>query len=193
MRGCLQVAVAVVRHAGGRGSRETRAERLAKGAHDAWGVGDACGSGLLLLVAVDDRQVSITPLARGHPTICAAHAPLFASPRPQAFVSTGASAAAAAPDAALELVLDRMRPLLRDGALDAALLGAARDLGEVLAGRLAPRTPYLAWFVFILAVAAVLLYQRWAAERKARAYRDVMRTLCVPLIAECMYPIACSR
>ena len=70
-----------------------------------------------------------------------------------------------------------MRPLLRDGALDAALLGAARDLGEVLAGRLAPRTPYLAWFLFILAVVAVVLYQRWAAERRARAYRDVMRTL----------------
>ena len=95
----------------------------------------------------------------------------------QAFVSTGASASAAAPDAALELVLDRMRPLLRDGALDAALLGAARDLGEVLAGRLAPRTPYLAWFLFILVVVAVVLYQRWAAERRARAYRDVMRTL----------------
>ena len=59
-----QVAVAVMRRAGGRGSREDRTERLAKGLHDAWGVGDACGSGLLLLVAVDDRQVRAMPLVR---------------------------------------------------------------------------------------------------------------------------------
>ncbi len=66
MRGfSRQVAVVVVRHAGGPGARETRAERLAKGAHDAWGVGDACGSGIVLLVAVDDRQVR-----RGHRVTC---------------------------------------------------------------------------------------------------------------------------
>jgi uncharacterized membrane protein YgcG len=95
----------------------------------------------------------------------------------QAFISTGASASAVAPDASLELVLDRMRPLLRDGALDAALLGAARDIGEVVSGRLAPRTPYLAWFLILLAIVALLVYQRWAAERRAKSYRDVMRTL----------------
>lgn len=54
-----QVAIAVMRSAGGHGSREDRAESLAKGLHDAWGVGDACGSGLLLLVAVDDRQACL--------------------------------------------------------------------------------------------------------------------------------------
>jgi uncharacterized membrane protein YgcG len=54
---CLaQVAVALVRRVGGAGSAATRAELFAKHVHDAWGVGDACGSGILLLVAVDDRQ-----------------------------------------------------------------------------------------------------------------------------------------
>ncbi len=55
-RGAAQVAVAVVRRAGGSGGAASRAERLAKGLHDAWGVGDACGSGVVLLLAVEDRQ-----------------------------------------------------------------------------------------------------------------------------------------
>ena len=53
----FELAVAVVRRAGGGGSAALRAERLARGLHDSWGVGDACGSGLVLLVAVEDRQV----------------------------------------------------------------------------------------------------------------------------------------
>lgn len=52
-----------MRSAGGHGSREDRAEKLAKGLHDVWGVGDACGSGLLLLIAVDDRQARSLTLA----------------------------------------------------------------------------------------------------------------------------------
>lgn len=52
-----EVALAVVRRAGGAGSAAARAERLAKKAHDTWGVGDKCGSGVVIFVAVDDRQV----------------------------------------------------------------------------------------------------------------------------------------
>lgn len=147
----FEVAVAVVRHAGGTGPRETRVAALAKGLHDAWGVGDACGSGLLLLLSLEDRQ---------------------------AFVSTGASARLAAPDAALELVVERMRPLLRAGDVDGALLHGVRDVGELLAGRLTE--PHAAlWPLLLLAAGgvSVVLYQRWAGERRVRHYRECVRQL----------------
>jgi hypothetical protein len=114
-----QVALALVRRAGGTGSAASRVERLARRVHNSWGVGDACGSGVLVLIAVDDRQM---------------------------YISTGASASKAAPDESLDLVIDLLRPLLRGGDYDAAALKAASSVGEVLAGRLSHRLPVLAWF-----------------------------------------------
>ena len=179
--GRAQVAVVVVGHAGGTGSAASRAERLAKGLHDAWGVGDACGSGILLLVAVEDRQARARvasgctghlrakpPATRGTHCTCAPT---------QAFISTGASASAAASDVALELVLDRMRPLLRAGDLDAALQGAVRDIGDVLAGKLLPTDPLLSWALILCAIGSVFVWNRWAEARRARRYREVTRNL----------------
>jgi uncharacterized membrane protein YgcG len=96
---------------------------------------------------------------------------------PQAFISTGASAALAARDAALELVLDRMRPLLREGDLDAALAGAAADIGDVLAGRLKPADAFWTWAFILCALAALLVYTQWSAARRAARYRDVTKHL----------------
>jgi hypothetical protein len=64
-----QVAVAVVKSVGGAGSAATRAERFAKAVHDSWGVGDACGSGILLLVATEDRQARPSPPSLFHGTL----------------------------------------------------------------------------------------------------------------------------
>jgi hypothetical protein len=77
----------------------------------------------------------------------------------------------------VELVLDRMRPVLRAGDLDGALLGAARDIGDVLAGRLAPSDPFWAWAFILTLLLALLVYNTWSASRRASRYRDVTRNL----------------
>jgi hypothetical protein len=70
-----------------------------------------------------------------------------------------------------------MRPVLREGDLDAALLGAARDIGDVLAGRLAPSDPFWAWAFILTALAALFGYNMWSQARRASRYRDVTRNL----------------
>lgn len=52
-----QVAVAIMRHISGPASNEAKAELMARQLHDKWGVGDGCGSGVLMLFATGDRQV----------------------------------------------------------------------------------------------------------------------------------------
>lgn len=77
----FQVAVAVLRHVAGPGDLAARAEAFARATHDAWGVGDECGAGVLVLFAIGDRQM---------------------------YISTGKAAAAKASDATLHLVQVRM-------------------------------------------------------------------------------------
>ena len=63
--GCLQVAVALMRKMDLRAgeSPEEGAARFARQLFDAWGVGDAgCNNGVLLLLALQDRQVLQAPL-----------------------------------------------------------------------------------------------------------------------------------
>ena len=145
-----QVALALVRRAGGTGSAASRVERLARRVHNNWGVGDTCGSGVLVLIAVEDRQV---------------------------YISTGASASKAAPDESLDLVIDLLRPLLRGGDYDAAALKAASSVGEVLAGRLSHRLPLLAWVAIGAVVVGFFLYCRWAEKRKRERYLAARRQL----------------
>lgn len=51
------MAVAILRHIAGPDDVKAKAELMAKQLHDSWGVGDACGSGVLMLFAIGDRQV----------------------------------------------------------------------------------------------------------------------------------------
>jgi Modulator of levamisole receptor-1 len=53
-----EVFVAVVNRVGGSGPPEKRAESFARALHDRFGVG-SCGSGVVLLLAVEDRQVRL--------------------------------------------------------------------------------------------------------------------------------------
>jgi uncharacterized membrane protein YgcG len=64
------------------------AESFARYLHDSWGVGDAaCDNGLLLLLSVGNRQ---------------------------SFVSTGAGVVEALPDDVISVILDNMKPELRE-------------------------------------------------------------------------------
>ena len=79
---------------------------LARAAHDAWGVGRAaCQDGLVLALALEDRELHI---------------------------STGRGTKALLTDQGTAVVLERMHPLLREGALSAALEHATLDLLSVL-------------------------------------------------------------
>jgi uncharacterized membrane protein YgcG len=144
------LAVAVVRSAGGAGSDSLRAERLARGLHDSWGVGDACGSGALLLVAVEDREL---------------------------FLSTGRSASQHLSDAAAELAFERMRPLLRAGDLDGSLLAGATALSEVLAGRLHASSALWPFLVILALVLLFAAHSAWAARRSRQSYALAVRRL----------------
>ena len=170
-----EVALAVVRRAGGSGSAAARAERLAKRLHDSWGVGDKCGSGVLVLIAVDDRQVCACKEAVRRSSCLCGH--LMTPACPQLYISTGASASQAAPDESLDLVLDRMRPLLRAGDFDGAALEAAKGVGEVLAGRLSHRLPLAVWAVIIIVFVGFIAFSHWAERRKRERFLAAKRQL----------------
>jgi hypothetical protein len=82
-------------------------EAFGRAVHDKWGVGDKCGSGVVLTLSRAQRYV---------------------------YVSTGKAAKELAPAAYLDEVIERMRPRLRARDFDGAVLGAVRDLGLVLSG-----------------------------------------------------------
>lgn len=84
------------------------ARTFAQSLHDAWGVGFAeCNNGVLMLLAVDDRQV---------------------------YISTGEGAQRAMSDAQAAVIIDRMKPALRAGDYDVAVERAVREIGMALAG-----------------------------------------------------------
>lgn len=86
-------------------SKEAAAERHAKALHDGWGVGSAlCNDGIVLFLSKADRQMHI---------------------------STGAGAKGVLTDDHLDVVIERMRPLLKKGLYDAAVLQAALDVRDV--------------------------------------------------------------
>jgi hypothetical protein len=51
-----EIFVAAVKKVDGSGSKAQRVEEFARGLHDRFGVG-TCGSGVVLVISVDDRQV----------------------------------------------------------------------------------------------------------------------------------------
>ena len=103
-----QVAIALRRTLGTKGglaSSAVAAATEARRLHDEWGVGHAaCGDGILLLLALDDRQV---------------------------YVSTGAGVKRVMTDALIAVMIERMRPSLRAGNVHAALMRAASDIASL--------------------------------------------------------------
>lgn len=127
------------------------AREFAKVLHELWGVGHAaCSDGVLLLLAVGDRQV---------------------------YVSTGAGSQPALPDAAAARVVDLMKPQLREGDFGGAVEQGVTDIGLALAGRGLPEPEGgegWNWFglLFFGGIAAMLGGQGWKAWRRRRQYRD---------------------
>lgn len=144
-----QVAVAVMRrmkvHKGE--DAAAAAHRIAKALHAKWGVGAAaCDNGVLLLLAVDDRQV---------------------------YISTGQGAQKSLPDNSIGGIVGHMRGALRKGDYDAAVEEAVVDIGLGLAGR-PPAGSEWEWFplIFFGAIGAFLLHSCWKGMRQRRQYRN---------------------
>lgn len=84
-----------------------KAMRLAKSAHDEWGVGHAdCEDGIVLLLAIRQRQM---------------------------YMSQGAGTLAIVNDDTRNAILHRMKPHLRSGDVHSAVVGAVYDMHAVLA------------------------------------------------------------
>lgn len=104
----FQVAVALLRKMQTDAEPSDAAKSFAKELHGRWGVGlRECNNGVLLLLAVEDRQV---------------------------YISTGSGARKALSDAQASIIIDRMKPALRAGDYDQAVERAVREVGLTLAG-----------------------------------------------------------
>eukprot|EP00242_Pyramimonas_sp_CCMP2087_P002430 CAMPEP_0198227466 /NCGR_PEP_ID=MMETSP1445-20131203/109333_1 /TAXON_ID=36898 /ORGANISM="Pyramimonas sp., Strain CCMP2087" /LENGTH=310 /DNA_ID=CAMNT_0043907539 /DNA_START=159 /DNA_END=1088 /DNA_ORIENTATION=- len=101
----LEMAVAVMRTLAS-GPTEESMRHFAKGLHDQWGVGSRDkNDGILLVLAVDDRQV---------------------------YISTGRGAKDQLPDNTIDQIIARMKPSLKKADYDAAVEKAVREVGQVL-------------------------------------------------------------
>lgn len=100
----FQMAIALIRNL----PPSATAQSYAKSLHDSWGVGDAaCNNGILLLIALDDRRL---------------------------YISTGAAAKYFLTDDAAAAVLSSMKPALRRGSVDDAVLSAIAGVSRALRG-----------------------------------------------------------
>ncbi|EKX30966.1 hypothetical protein GUITHDRAFT_166971 [Guillardia theta CCMP2712] len=99
----LQIAVAIVNKMGPADKdRRELATRYARQVHDNWGLGSAgIGNGVLLFVSKEDRQV---------------------------YISTGRLARNKLPDSVCNQIVDVMRPVLRQGYFDQALLKGVQEI-----------------------------------------------------------------
>lgn len=85
------------------------AEKFAKHLHDSWGVGNAgCDDGAVLLISTDDRQV---------------------------YMSTGRGATKVLTDDQIDLIIEEMKPHLRDKNYDKSVEVAVTKMGEVFSGK----------------------------------------------------------
>jgi uncharacterized membrane protein YgcG len=90
-------------------------EALGRAVHDKWGVGDKCGSGVVLTLSRAQRYVYVSTGASWLDEVIERKWPRL---RARDF----------------DEVIERMRPRLRARDFDGAVLGAVRDLGLVLSG-----------------------------------------------------------
>ncbi|CAJ1402998.1 unnamed protein product [Effrenium voratum] len=126
---------------------------FAKAVMDHWKVGKAaCNNGIVLALAVTDRLMHI---------------------------ATGKGAKEHLPDAELEVVIERMKPLLRDGQYADAAEQAVSDVARILSGEsfrpsgLAAVAQYVPVFLF----GGIFLFVMGDNCRKQRRYRRCKRAL----------------
>lgn len=107
----FQIGVAILnrmRSISGESVAET-AEKFAKYLHDSWGVGHSgCDDGALLLLSLDDRQV---------------------------YLSTGRGATKVLTDDQIDLIVEEMKPYLREKDYDKSVELAVARMGEVFSGK----------------------------------------------------------
>ncbi|WIA12293.1 hypothetical protein OEZ85_012349 [Tetradesmus obliquus] len=137
----FQVAVALMhkmdhaKHA----DKAATTQAFAKALHDAWGVGNPeCQNGLLLLMAISDRQV---------------------------YISSGRGVKAVVSDAQLSTVLDNIKPALKHERYADAVLEAVQQLGLLVSGQ-TPDKPGIdsddGWGIFAFFCMIVTAVSGWA-------------------------------
>ena len=148
----FQVAVATMRKMAipSGANPSDAAASFARALHNNWGVGHghSCNDGAVFLLSLDDRQM---------------------------FVSTGLDSGRLLTDSVLDSIFSQIKPLLRDGAYDAAVERAVLLIGQGLAGNPVKEKESvdyvgLAIFgVFLLLVPIILIasYRQTAAKRLA--------------------------
>lgn len=106
----FEVAVALMQELPEASGHKLEASAAARRLHDAWGVGHKhCNDGVVILLAISDRQV---------------------------YISTGAGVKSMVTDGHVQAIIARMRPSLRAGKLEDAVMTALADLKDILARRI---------------------------------------------------------
>jgi len=122
----VQMSVALMKNMDTKGGLDS-AEVFARHLHDKWGVGySGCDNGILLLVAVENREV---------------------------YISTGQGAREVVTDEAVQTIIENMRSRLRNEDYGQAVLGAVGDVHLQLAGKLPESSS--SWWPFILMGSAI--------------------------------------
>ena len=123
----VQMSVALMKNMDTKGGLDS-AEVFARHLHHKWGIGySECDNGIMLLVAVENREV---------------------------FISTGQGAREVVTDEAVQTIIENMRSHLRNEDYGQAVLGAVGDVHLQLSGKLPERSS--SWWPFILMGAGVV-------------------------------------
>jgi len=151
----LQIAVAIVNRMGDEDKdRRALASRYARQVHDSWGLGDAgVGNGVLLFVSKEDRQV---------------------------YISTGRLARSRLPDSVCNQIVDIMRPVLRKGYFDQALLKGLQEIITRVSEKKTFWAKYKNVIVFSSIVAFFLVtatYKRYQDRNRKTEFKQAMSLL----------------
>jgi len=130
--------------------RSGNTQGFAKSVMDSWGVGKAaCSNGVLLAMAIEDRQL---------------------------FIATGRGAKENIPDNELEAVVDRMKPVMKSGNYAGAAEQCVSDVSRILSGESFAPSSWPALLMFcgfgVFAVASTL-----RTNRRQRGYDKCKRKL----------------
>jgi len=143
------MAVVIVGHIAGGGDASTTAT-FAKSVMDSWGVGKpACNNGILLAMAIKDRQM---------------------------FIATGRGAKKYIADAELHQVIDRLKPLMRQTDYAGAVEQCISDIARILSGEsfVPSQLPGFLMFAGFSLFACVMMCHN---TRRQRSYDDCKRKL----------------
>ena len=135
----VQMSVALMKNMDTKGGLDS-AEVFARHLHHKWGIGySECNNGILLLVAVENREV---------------------------YISTGQGAREIVTDEAVETIIENMRSHLRNKDYGQAVLGAVGDVHLQLAGKLPERSsswwPFILFGSVIFGAGGLLIYKKLA-------------------------------